>query len=433
MKIKHILLALVMFGFASCEFDEQVNPNSPSINSVASNATSTQLNLLVTGFLADMRAGYGEYITGPGSIAREMYRFDADPRNTEDLLGKDGMALDNNTFYLTSPYNTRYRVIKTANILLDALDNTSNVSESEKNGYRGVAKTMQALMYTQVLNFLGSNGIRFDVSDPTNLGPFISESEGWSAILNLYDEALNDLNSAGSLPPLTSGFDGFTTPDAFAELNRALKAQAAARAGNYAEALSSLNGSFFDIAGDFSTGPEMIFSTVGVDRLNPVFRVPGENGNQLVVHNRFIEDATAGDARLSKFAERPNPSTQDGLTGTHETALYASNTSPIDIIRNEELIFIWTEAQINQNNLGDAVNGINVIRNEHGIGDYSGAQTQDALIDEWLYQRGYSFWGEAKLMFDLRKYGKLNTDNLPLDRDGDLIHTQFPIPLAENQ
>lgn len=422
-----------MIGMASCQFDEQVNPNAPSINSVANDATAQELNLLVTGMLADMRSGFGEYITGPGSIAREMYRFDADPRNTEDLLGKEGMALDNNTFYLTSPYNTRYRVIKTGNILLEALENTSNVTEAEKNGYRGVAKTIQGLMYTQVLNFLGDGGIRFDVADATNLGPFLSESDGWSAILNLYDEALTDLNNAGTLPTLSSGFAGFDTPATFAQLNRGLKAQAAARAGNYAEALSALDASFYDIDGDFNTGPEMVFSTIGVDLLNPVFRVPGENGNQLVVHDRFIEDATAGDARLSKFAERPNPSTQDGLSGTHETALYASNTSAIDIIRNEELIFIWTEAQINQNNLGNAVTGINVIRNQHGIGDYAGEQTEDALIDEWLYQRGYSFWGEAKLMFDLRKYGKLNSDNLPIDRAGDLIFTQFPIPLAENQ
>jgi len=61
------------------------------------------------------------------------------------------VPLDNNTFYLTSTYNSRYRVIKNCNILLDALENTSSVSEQEKNGYRGYANTIKALMYSQVL------------------------------------------------------------------------------------------------------------------------------------------------------------------------------------------------------------------------------------------------------------------------------------------
>ncbi len=34
-------------------------------------------------------------------------------------------------------------------------------------------------------------------------------------------------------------------------------------------------------------------------------------------------------------------------------------------------------------------------------------------------------------MFDLRRYNRLNSDFLPIDRPGDDIFTQFPIPLSE--
>ena len=125
----------ILVGFSSCDIDDQVDPNAPSINSVAENATVQQLNLLVNGIESSMRNGLGTYVGASGSIARELYVFDADPRNTIDVLGREGTPLDNNTFYLTAVYNTRYSVIKTANVLLDALDNTSSVTAAEAAGY----------------------------------------------------------------------------------------------------------------------------------------------------------------------------------------------------------------------------------------------------------------------------------------------------------
>ena len=163
----------------------------------------------------------------------------------------------------------------------------------------------------------------------------------------------------------------------------------------------------------------MIFSTASGDVLNPVFKIPGQSGDQIIVHNSYIEDIREGDTRISKFRPRVDATSQDGLNGTHETALYESALAPIDIIRNEELILIYAEASIQEGNLDDAVTALNVIRN--------------ALIEEMLYNRRYSFWAEGHRMFDLRRYGLLNADNLPIDRPGDQVFQQFPIPLNENQ
>lgn len=427
------IFGLVVLLIASCTIDDQTDPNAPSINSVLTEATAQQLNLLAAGVESSMRNGMETYAAATGSVAREMYKFDADPRNTEDLLGKGGVALDNNTFYLTAVYNTRYRCIKTANILLDALSNTSSVSQAQKDGYSGYAKTIKALMYSQVLDYLGTNGVRFDVADPENLGPFLSESDGRAAILGLLNEALGEINSGTMDFPLSAGFDGFNTPSTFAQFNRAIAARVAARGGDYSAASGFLANSFMSMSGDLATGPKHTFSISGGDLPNTIFKPMGQSGDQLVVHNRFLENATAGDARLSKFRERVNATSQDGLNGTHETALYASASSPVDIIRNEELILLAAEIAMQTADLNGAVDAINVIRNAHGIGDYSGAVNADAVTNEWLYQKSYSFWGEGQHMFDLRKYGRLNDTYLPIDRDGDLIHTQFPIPLSENQ
>lgn len=424
---------LLLLIFSSCEIEDQIDPNGPSINSVLNNASVTELNLLVTGTEGRMRNGFDTYVTASGTVARELYKFDADPRNTSDLLGKEDAVIDANTFYLTAPFGTRYRVVKNANVLLEAIDNTEAVTPAEADGYRGFANTIKALMLSQVLDLLDENGVRVDVADPANLGPYLSKEAGYDAILALFDEGFDQLTGSTFVFTLSSGFAGFDTPTTFAQLNRALAARVATRAGRYAEALTKVEASFVDLDGDLTAGPQHLFSTASGDILNPLFKAPGQGGDQIVVHPRIVANATAGDARLSKFRMTPAPYTLDGLTGTFESALYESATSPIDIIRNEELILIWAEANINTGDLADGVTGINIIRNAAGIGNYTGPQTEAALLDEIIYQRTYSLWGEGHQMFDLRRYGLLNSDFLPLDRAGDDVFTQFPIPLAEGQ
>ena len=432
MKFPLVFICALILALPACEIDEQFDPNGPIVSSVRENASETELNLLVTGIEAGMRSGYTSYVTASGTIARELYIFDADPRNTSDLLGKGETVLDANTFYLTGPFTSRYQVIKNVNILLSALDNTDVVSEAEKQGYRGFANTIKAYMLSQILDMLGTNGVRVDVADPENLGPYLNQEEGFTSILNLLDEANEQLGGSSFVFLLSDGFAGFNTPESFSQFNRAIAARVSTHAGRYAEALAYAEDSFLELEGELSTGPQHIFSTNPGDLLNPIYRPPGQSGDQIIVHPRIIADTTAGDERFSKFRLRDDPTGKDGLNGQYESALYPTATSPIDIIRNEELVLIYAEANINQGNLEEAVDALNIIREAAGIGEYEGEVTEDALIDEMLYQRQYSLWGEGHLMWDLRRYGRLNETYLPIDREGDDIFTQFPIPLSEN-
>ncbi|THH39857.1 RagB/SusD family nutrient uptake outer membrane protein [Neolewinella litorea] len=426
-----LLLTALSLALTGCEIDEQVDPNGPSLSGVLNDATEVELDLLATGVEAGMRNGFSSYVTASGTIARELYIFDADPRNTEDLLGKGDLQLDANTFYLTAPFGSRYTVVKNANILLEAVNNTDAVTEAEKQGYRAFANTIKAYMLSQVLDLLGTNGIRVDVADPANLGPYLSQDASYDAILALLDEANSQLQGAEFAFVLSDGFAGFNTPSTFARFNRAIAARVATHAARYQAALDYVEDSFLDLDGDISVGPEHIFSTSPGDLLNPLNKAPLQSGDQIIVHPRIIANATAGDNRLNKFRRRTQATSQDGLNGEFETALYETATTPIDIIRNEELILIYAEANINLGNLEEGVMALNIIREAAGLDEYDGPVTQEALIDEMLYQRCYSLWGEGHRMFDLRRYGRLNAQFLPIDRPGDDVFTQFPIPLSE--
>lgn len=430
MNFQRLVLVAVFLTAASCTFDEQIDPNGPSLQGVLNNASSRQLNEMVVGVEARMRNSLGIQTTGPGTMARELYLFDADPRNTEDLLGKNGTSLDNNSFYSTAPWAARYRTIKNGNILIEATLNTESITAEEAAGYLGFAKTIQAYELIQILK--SYNRARIDVADPENLGPILEFDAAMAEVRALLDEALTDLNAAGSAFLFElAGFEGFDTPAGFIEFNRAVAAMAAVYDGDGAGALTALNSSYLDLAGDFNLGPKHVFSQAGGDLTNDLFKIVDNNGDQIIVHDSWIDEAEAGDQRVAlKTVVRSNPTSQDGLNGAFQTALYATNESPIDILRNEELILLYAEANILAGDTGEAAAALNVIRNEWGLANTSASNAND-LTDELLNQRRYSLWCENHRMYDLRRYGRGN--DLPIDRPGDQIFNVLPVPLTENE
>lgn len=431
-KMKSLIFIAVIGGLlTACSFDEQVDPNRPSLEGVLTEASINQLNNLVVGIESAMRNNLAIQTTASGTMARELYLFDADPRNTGDLLGADGASLDNNSFYSTAPWGGRYRAIKNANILLQSIENTSSATDAEKAGYRGFAKTVIAYELIEVLK--SYDRARLDVADPNNLGPILDFGAALASVRSMLDEAQSDLNGAGGAFAFSlAGFEGLDTPSTFTQFNRAVAAVAALYDGDSSGALSALGSSYFDMMGDLTAGPKHIYSLDSGDFTNGLFKITDNNGDQIIVHDSWIADAEAGDTRVTtKTSVRSNPTTQDELSGTNQTALYATNISPIDMLRNEELVLVFAEASILANNLQDAEDALNVVRNAAGLPNYGGLQTADALTTEMLNQRRYSLWCENHRMFDLRRYNLSST--LPIDRAGDQVFNVSPTPLSENE
>lgn len=439
--MKKILIVLALAGITfGCEIDEQVNPNAPAVENILTGATTIDLNNLVTGVLSRMRNGYPTWVTASGTISRELYLFDADPRNTTDLIGTEG-ALDNNSFYTTTNWGNRYRTIKNCNILLESLAGAdATVSAAQKDGYSGFAKTMIAHQILMLWSAHFDSGIRLDVSDPDNIGPLVTDqAQVLQYVRDLLDEANTELNGAAFAINFTSGFAGFDTPATFAEFNRAIAARAAIYANDKAAALTHLGNSFFDLAGDLTEGPKMIFSTTGGDLLNDLFKTPGQNGNQIFASDTWVSEAEAGDTRVAnKVNLRAQSVSKSGITVNNETNLYATSTSPIDIIRNEELILIYAEANIGTAGNATAIAAIDVIRASAGLPAYSGATDDASVLEEVLVQRRYSLWGEGHRMVDLRRTGNLNDTYVTLDNIvvggtpvTQIIFTKFPLPLTE--
>ena len=440
----HIIFALLITSFVGCNIvdpDRIEDPNNPSVNEVLENANKAQLQNLMSGLEIRHRSGAVAFTDVIGSFGREIYPMRAsDPRNMRDLLGlAEGANAEEDPSFrgMGSVWTNPYAAIKQANLVVQSVQNTDNINEQEKNGYLGVTKTLEAFQYLiPLLTQSKENGIRIDVDDPLNPGPFVPYDEAMTQIRSLLGEAQTHLQGAGDsfAFSLTEGFSEFSTPSTFENLNRAIDARAAIYAKDWEGALASLEQAkpFFELASGETTmnkGAYFIY-TGPPDLFNPFFYPENAETAQIeMVHPSMVADIESGDQRAAnKFFERTNSITQQGLTSKHQDHRFESNTSPVPWLRNEELILIYAEANMQLENWGEANRALNLVRSTWGLPNVAETTKAD-FIDQLLYERRYSLWYEfGHRWFDAKRYDRL--DQLP--KDGGKIFEYYARPLSEN-
>jgi len=405
--------------------------NGTTVEQLSANATKFQLNNVVTGTESGMRNAIDFYLDAVGMIGREMYRFaGSEPRYTTYLLGGGSATLNNNTFYLTNPWNARYRVVKNCNILIAAANSSTLITPEEKKGYLGFAKTIKALYLLLNLNMTGANGVRIDVSDPDHLGPVVGYDESLTAIAAMLDEAKADFTGSTIAYGLSSGFTGFKNAAGLIKFNRALAARVAVYRKQWAGALTALNESFFDLNGPLNLGVFHVYSSGPNDQLNLTFVGQNQTGEIRLAHPSYAAEITPGDDRIGKATLRTSSASLDNLTSDRDVWVYTSSTAPIPVIRNEELILIYAEAKLQSGSIPDAIVALNRIRVEHNLTPYAGGISVGALTTELLYNRRFSLFMEGHRWVDLRRYNLLGT--LPKDRPDDDVWARYPLPQNES-
>ena len=435
-------LNLLMLGFAclllvGCDPLEFDDPNAPS-------ADALSLQNLATGTEGSMRSEIEIYLQTTSIFGREAYYFEpADPRYTGELYTG---PLDGNGFLVVDPWSSRYRTVKNALDLIDRArsvreETPSQFSEEDLSASIGFGQTIIGYQLLLVLTSTWDNGLKIEFSDDVNT-PIVSRSEAFTEINRYLDDGYANLQAGGDFPfQLSSGFGDVD----FAAFNRAIRARAAAYQEDYDTVLDALDDSFLLAdESELDLGAYHLFGTGTGERVNPLFEVPTSSTVKLRAHPSLEADAVAGDERFStKVLDRTDdedfvasPSAANGLSSKLAVAIWDGSTSPISIIRNEELLLLRAEARIlgpNQD-LDAAVDDLNIVREAAGLGPYTGSVTESDVFDEMVYNRRYSLFLEGHRWVDARRFGLLNT--LPVDAVGDppspaQIFSQVPIPLDE--
>ncbi len=404
--------------------------NNATVQAFTANATEGELNNLVSGTESGLRSNLALYLDDCGIIGRELYHFSpSEPRYVTDLLGASGATLSNSNFYITNPWASRYQVVKNCNVLIQSATNSTLITATQRAGYTGFAQTIKAYQLLLCLNLTDTGGIRINVSDPANLGPFVDYTDALAAISSLLDSGAAQLAN-GSAAFTLAGFGNYSDAPGLAQVNRALAARLDIYQSNWSKALTDLNASFLNLSGSLTDGVYDVYGTGSGDQLNTFFIPQNTTGEVRVAHPSYATDILAGDDRIGKATLRTaGAASLDGLSSDRDVWVYTSSTAPVPIVRNEELILIYAEANLQNSDPTDAVNAINIIRTAHNLPVYSGPTDKASLLTELLYERRFSLYCEGHRWIDLRRYNLLGT--LPIDRPGDQVWSAFPIPVSE--
>jgi hypothetical protein len=436
------VLLVGVLAVAACNFDV-ANPNAPE--PLGENPSREDVAGASVGLLAGTRVDLADWVLDAAILGREAYRFDgSDPRFTTELL--QGPLDPGGNAFGGDHWNEPYANIRGAKTLLAVVGTSSELSAEEQSAVSGFARTIQALEFLNVVNGHTQDSIPIDVVGDVTAAPapFRSHADAMTEIVSLLDQGRADLQAGGTAFPFTlpSGFTGFNTPETFIRFNRALRARVAVYLNDFAGALTALSESFMDRAAPLSLGVYVNHGTGPGDFANPLAQDPqvGENfvHPSMETDAQFQLDGVTLDQRfLDKTVPRPLRSVGSDagqLSSDMGWIRYTTPSTPIPIIRNEELILLHAEASIGIPDLVTATDDINFIRTTSGrLAAIPLLATPEAALDELLYNKRYSLMYEGHRWIDVRHYGRLGT--LPIDRPAntppDVIFSTLPIPTAE--
>ncbi|MDY7226257.1 RagB/SusD family nutrient uptake outer membrane protein [Hyalangium rubrum] len=436
-------------GLGACGLDIP-DLNNPSLESLQQTPTRSSVTAAAHGLLIgnrDNKSDHNGYVAHLGLLGRESYTFDTtDPRFGNEMLTgtlNPGNAAFGGNFW-TGPYAN----IRNANTLMEALDKVpaDDLNDAQKEAIRGFAKTIQAHEFLTIVSARDTNGGPIDVSgDPRTLAPIVSKDEMLTRVVSLLDEAKGHLDASVAAEndafPFTlgSGYAGFEKPSTYVKFNRALKARAQVYLKDWTGTLTSLGESFLDTNRELTLGTYYSFGTGSGDTIN------GLTNTAIYAHPSIVRDAERKpdcvdvgaepfrclDARVGRKIAQVAQGTYQNLSSTYGFTMYEQPTAPLPIIRNEELVLLRAEANINigtEAALTAAEEDLNRIRVINGLEPV--LLTTENAVDVLLKERRYSLLFEGgHRWIDMRRYNRLN--QLPKDRTNDVVHERFPIPVLE--
>jgi hypothetical protein len=437
-------LVLLLGGIAvgACNYDI-ADPNNPE--PISQNPSRSAIAGAANGLLVGTRVDLADWVLDAAILGREAYRFDgSDPRFTGELL--QGPLDPGGNAFGGDHWNEPYANIRNAKTLLTVAPTSQALTAEEQSAVSGYARTIEALEFLNVVNGHTQDSIPIDVLPDVTAppAPFRTHADAMNEIVALLDQAKVDLLAGGAAFSFTlpNGFSGFNTPPTFLIFNRALRARVAVYLDDFAGALTALSESFLDVAAPMSLGVYIDHGTGPGDFANPLAQNPqvGENfAHPSLETDAQLQPSGAKDQRfLDKVVTRPERSVGSGagqLSSHLGWIRYATPSTAIPIIRNEELILLRAEANIGLSNLLPATDDINVVRTVSGkLASIPVLATPTAALDELLYNKRYSLLYEGgHRWIDARHYNRLGS--LPIDRPAnnppDVVFSTLPIPTAE--
>ncbi len=372
--------------------------------------SSTGIQNAVTGLFSSTRVDVQWYVWYDGSFSRDIFWFLGASANVLNNVG--GLIPNNNNSILADEdWDNEYAQIKQANSILGSVAQSSSFySGAQAAAVWGIVQTIKALNFMMVAETRDTIGIPLYSVDanPTD-NPFCNK-DVWKYIVALLDSANDSLTTAGQIPLPVKVPPGFasvgltagpsTVQGSFAAFNRALAGKAGLELA-YAIARSSpgtsptplLPGSPDQTALTRADSALMHSALYNPSAIAPPVAGPfaldafgvyhvfsGQSGDLQngIVASYFLYDAlwdlqydvdTLNDKRwLAKFVPDPQQvqlSQYAGVSDKKNFLPYSSVSSPVPIVRAEELALVEAQIQLGMGGPGNLSTAIGLINTVH--------------------------------------------------------------------
>lgn len=465
MKLRTYLPALAgTLVLGACNPDLTVpNYNNPSIGDLKTNPTNSSLSLAVEGVIDGSRQDQRSYVLLTAHPGREAYY--ADPNEGRYIRQLAAGVPDGSDFTGGSFWTIPYSNIRLANTVLAVVDNPSiTFSAEQKAAVKGFTKTLQALDFLMLSNTREKIALDVNIESDAPPAAAVDRATALKRISDQLDDAAGDLQKAGSasLPfTLSSGYKqfGFTTPAKLLQFNRALKARVEVYrateggAGNagYQAALTALSQSFLNATdgsrASLNTGVYHSYSPSAGDRANPLYDPASGKTfpDPRVLSEAPLQTNGRRDARLLLKVDSAFTGNRTvlGVTSPLHFALYETRpfygsggqSSPIPVIRNEELILLRAESRWFTGDKAGAISDLNFIRTNSGglVPTALTPGSSDAqFVTELLQQRRYSLLFEGgHRWIDYRRFNRMSELGGVPGQPSYTSFKYFPVPIAE--
>jgi len=338
-------------------------------------------------------------------------------------------------------WNHAYNVIYAVNDIIKGVDNSSGLTEVEKDSFKGQALFVRGFMHSLLVKLYGDVPY---ITTPdyieNNIITRTPENEVYEKIiidLKLAITLLNDTDPTGErVIPNRQVATALLSRVYLYTKNWDLAEKAATEVINKFNLELDVNKVFL------KGSPETIwqFKPDVFPRNNSLeaqwLIIQGIPGQNYALTDNLLSAFEVGDLRLSNWID--DITSLNGQTTLHFAYKYKEtfNTTNMSleysiIFRLAEQYFIRAEARANLNNISGSQQDLNKVRNRAGLPNTLAANTND-LIEAILRERRVELFTEhGHRWFDLVRYGKAKEIISPIKtswKDTDIL---FPIPANE--
>ena len=371
-----------------------------------------------------------------GHYTDELTLYSVNLPGVQNYSNNTVLASDSN---IKNLWATSYSLIYASNSILEGVQNATTLSQEDKDRFQGEAYFLRAFIHFHLMNLFGDIPY-IDTTDYRVNSKVSRLSEE-----DVYQKLIGDLLNAKTLLPKTDNSFANVRPNYW--VASALLARVHLYHKDWQLALTEASNVISTGGYSLNTDLEQVFLNSSTETLWQLDTgIAGTNTLEAftfifvsgpppnaAISSHLIDSFETGDARFTTWVG----AVSDGTDIWYYPFKYKLNTPTGNteeysiLFRLAELYLIASEAHAHMENLSEALDYLNIIRNRASLAPIS-TMNQNDLLNAILQERRIEFFTEqGHRFFDLKRTGQADNELSLIKPNWETTDKLLPIPASE--